>query len=93
MTGLSFEEVNRIKKEFQKEYFFKEPFSAYVNACGISKVGIKDKNAPTDQKDDFCIFVQLRSPLPANLSLPGEYQSVRVLVKVSGEIKFASCVL
>jgi len=27
MTGLSFEEVKRIKKEFQEKYFFKEPFS------------------------------------------------------------------
>jgi len=54
--------------------------------CGISKVGIKDKNAPADQKDDFCISVGLRNPLPPDLSLPSEYQGVRVLVEVVGEI-------
>jgi hypothetical protein len=86
-NGLSFEEVQRIKEEFQKEYFFKEPFSAHVNMCGISKVGIKDKNSPADQKDDFCISVGLRNPLPSDISLPSEYQGVRVLVQVIGEIR------
>lgn len=86
-NGLSFEEVKRIKEEFQKEYWFKEPFSVHVNMCGISKVGINDKNAPVDQKDDFCISVGLRNPLPLDISLPSEYQGVRVFVKVIGEIR------
>jgi len=86
-NGLSFEEVKRIKEEFQKEYFFKEPFSAHVNMCSISKVGIKDKEYSVDQRDDFCISVGLRSPLPPDLSLPSEYQGVRVLVEVIGEIR------
>ena len=85
--GLSFEDVERIKKEFEKEYFFKEPFSAYVDMCGISKVGIKDENAPANQKNDFCISVGLRSPLPPNLVLPEEYKGARVFVRVSGEIR------
>lgn len=86
-NGLSFEEVKRIKEGFQKEYFFKEPFSSYINMCSISKVGIKDKDALTDQKDNFCISVGLRNSLPANLSLPSEYQGVRVFVEVIGEIR------
>ena len=85
--GLPFEDVERIKKEFEKEYFFKEPFSAYVNMCGISRVGIKDKNAPAEQENDFCISVGLRNALPPNLVLPGEYQGVRVLMQLIGEIR------
>ena len=86
-NGLSFEEVKRIKEEFQKEYFFKEPFSAHVNMCGISKVGIKDKKCSADQKNDFCISVGLRSPLPPDLLLPSEYHGVCVFVEVIGEIR------
>ena len=82
--GLPFKDVERIKKEFQEEYFLKEPYSAYVNICGISRVGIKDKNAPTDQEKDFCISVRLRNPLPPDIGLPEEYQGVRVLVEVIG---------
>lgn len=87
MVGLSFEEVTQIKEEFQKEYFLKEPFSVYINMCSISTVGIKDKNAPADQKKYFCICVGLRNPLPSGISLPSEYQGVRVLVEVIGEIR------
>lgn len=85
-NGLSFEEIKRIKEEFQKEYSLKEPFLAHVNTCGISKVGIRDKNAPADQKEDFCISVELRNPLPSDIALPREYQGVRVLIEVIAEI-------
>ena len=85
--GLPFEDVERIKNEFEKEYLFKAPFSAYVNVNSISKVGIKDKNAPAEQKNDFCISVGLRNALPPDLVLPEEYQGVRVFLRVSGEIR------
>lgn len=87
--GIPFEDVERIKKEFQGEYLLRESYSEYVNMCGISTVGIKDKNAPADQEKDFCISVGLRSPLPPDLTLPTEYQGVRILVEVIGEIRFA----
>ena len=85
-NGLSFKEVERIKKEFEREYFFKEPFSPHVNMCSISTVGIKDKNSPVDQRNDFCICIGLRNALPPDISLPSEYQGVRVLEEVIGEI-------
>ena len=85
--GLSFGDIKRIKGEFENEYFFKEPFSAHVNMCGISKIGVLDKNSPTDEKDDLCISVGLREQLPLDLVLPEEYQGVRVLVRVIGEIR------
>jgi len=86
--GLSSEYVNQVKEEFQEEYLFKEPlFSLYVNTCGISKVGIRDKNALIYQQDDFCISVGLRSPLPPDLLIPKEYRGVRVFVRVIDETR------
>jgi len=89
----SIEEVKRTKDEFQEEFgFFREgnPYSEWVNMCGISTVGIKDKNAPDDQKKNFCITVGLRTRhLPAGLSIPQEYHGVRVFVEEIGEIRFA----
>ena len=83
----SLQKVKRIKKQFEKKYFFTKPYLEYVNACGISKVGIQDKTAPIDISGDYCISVRLRKPLPKNLSLPTEYQGVKVFVQVTGEIR------
>lgn len=85
--GLPIEEVRRIKKQFEKEYYFKEPYSRYVNMCGISRVDLQeDENAPEDEKQDLCIMVGLRKRLPKKLALPATYKGVRVYVKVYGEI-------
>ena len=81
------QEVKQIKKQFEQEYFLAQPYSEYVNMCGITKVGIKDKTAPVDTRDDLCIVVGLRKPLPKNLSLPSEYRGVKVFVQVIGEIR------
>ncbi|MBI2121875.1 MAG: hypothetical protein HYT98_02015 [Candidatus Sungbacteria bacterium] len=87
--GLSFQEVERIKKQFERVYFFAAPYSEYVNMCGISKVSIKDKDkiAPIDEQGDFCISVGLCKPLPQGLSLPMKYCGVRVFPQVIGKIK------
>ncbi len=80
-------EVTKIKEKFEEEYFFKAPFLEYVNMCGISAVGLQDKNAPPEEKDTLCISVGLRKPLEGNLWIPDEYQGVRVFVRVIGEIR------
>ncbi|QQG45590.1 MAG: hypothetical protein HYW89_01545 [Candidatus Sungiibacteriota bacterium] len=85
--SLAFQEVERIKKQFEQEYFFAQPYSEYVNMCGIAKIGVRDKIVPIDVAGDFCILVGLRKPLPQNLSLPTEYQGVKVVVGVIGEIR------
>lgn len=66
---LSFKDVERIQEEFQKEYVFPSPWNTYVNMCGISFVGIQDKNARDEDTENFCISVGLRQPLPETLSL------------------------
>ncbi|MDO8495288.1 MAG: hypothetical protein Q7S32_02030 [bacterium] len=85
--GFLFEDVKRINGEFVKEYFFAHPYSNYVNSCGISMVSICDKEASPDTKDDFCLLVGFREPLPGNIPFPTEYQGVRVFTKVIGEIR------
>ena len=84
--GLSGQDMLRIQGEFEKEYRIKEPLSDYRNMCGITRVCMHDKNAPADQKNDFCIYVGLYDTLPENLVLPEEYQGVRVFVNVVGEV-------
>lgn len=84
--GLQFEEVKRIKEEFQRLYVFIKPYSDYTGGCGISKVGICDKAADNSVSEDLCIIVMLREPLPPNLSLPTEYRNVKVFTKIIGKI-------
>lgn len=85
--GLPFREVKLTKKQFEEEYFFAKPWKEFVNSCGISKVGTKDKFAPIDEQGDWCISVGLRKSLPPGLSLPTEYQGVKVFAEVIGEIR------
>lgn len=83
--GKSLEEVQLIKRKF-REVVFMEPFDKYVAGTHLSDVGTEDEKAPADQKDDFCILVLLERPLPPHLSLPNEYEGVRVFVRVSGRV-------
>lgn len=83
--GLKFDEVKRIKEEFQKQYVFIKPYSDYTSGCGISMIKLLDKNAHCDVADDFCIIVFLRELLPKNLSMPTEYQNVKVFTMVAGK--------
>ncbi len=85
--GLSYKDVKRIKEEFEREYFFAQPYSEYVNMCGIGKAGITGQRAPIDSPGDWCIRVGLRKSLPPNLSIPTEYQEVKVITEVTGEIR------
>lgn len=84
--GLSFNEVLERKERFEKAYFFTEPWIKYVNMCGISRVGIKEPDAPLQERDDYCISVGLISPLPPELSLPTTYEGVRICVQIIGPI-------
>jgi len=79
---VSFQEVELVKKAFERE---DEPYWDYIATCGISQVGIKDKNATAAEKDDFCISIGLRCLLPPDIKLPNEYRGVKVLAQVVGE--------
>ncbi len=84
---LKFEEVKRIKEEFQGLYVFIDPYSKYTNGCGISIVGLQDKKADSNTAKDFCIIVFLSKSLPQNLSIPIEYQNVKVFTMVVGKAR------
>lgn len=81
-------EVVLIKEQFIQEYMNKKPWSKYINGVGISKVGLKDPNAPADRKDDLCISVYLLKDPPTSLKLPSQYHGINVYYKVTGEIQF-----
>jgi len=86
------DEIISIKKEFQKEYFLKEPYLQYVNGCGISRLGkvkqedFKLKDGET--LDDLCILVTLSKKAPKEVYLPSEYKGIRVFYEVVGPISF-----
>lgn len=87
--GLSFEDVAKIKGEFEIEYWFCEPWIHYVNGCGISKVGTKDKmRKHVSESENWCMSVYLKKSLPADLFLPDVYKGVRVFVEVGNEVVF-----
>lgn len=81
------EYVKRVKQEFQKEVCFTEPYSEYVNGCGITTIRQHDENVPENEMDDLCISVTLRKALPENLALPSVYKGVKVYSIVVGEIR------
>ncbi len=90
------DQVNKIKEKFVKDYMMKEPYSGYINAVGISDVGLMEwvlggrQGNPTTT-NELCLYVGLRKPLPDSMVLPQVYESLKVYVDpVVGEIRPAS---
>lgn len=92
--GLKRNKLITIKKKFEEKYFLKEPYSNYVNGCGISKLRIAQmiigeeltlKKGET--LEDLCLSVTLEEQPPSDLELPKEYKGVRIFYEVVGKIK------
>ena len=84
---LTFEQVKGIQKAFIQEYMLPVEWRRYVNMCGISTISILNADAPDEEKNNLCLKVGLIKPLPPNMSIPLEYQGVKVFVEIIGEIK------
>jgi hypothetical protein len=74
-----------IQGRFIRQYVRKKPYAPYVNGCGLSKVGLSDRNQAV--KGDFCIIVRLLRPLPRNLKLPSQFEGMKVLARVVGPVR------
>ena len=92
--GLSIDQLKPIKKEFQQKYFFSDPYTQYVNGCGISNLRVrqeikKDQLELRDGEslDDLCLSVMFKTEPPKDLEFPSEYRGVRVFYEVVGEIR------
>ena len=102
MSDGKIEKVTEIKEEFEQIYMFSEPWSEYVNMCGITDRVIAETDwrdgvpgrentrqallAAGENPDELCIRVGLRKPLPEELSLPEIFKGIRVYVILIGEI-------
>lgn len=76
---LSQKEIGQIQKRFEKKYSV---------SCGISKVGIRDKDAPPNQKDDFCLVATFYKKHKLLKKLPKRFEGVRVFVEIVSEFRF-----
>lgn len=92
--GLSMTQLTQIKEEFQRKYFFSEPYSEYVNSCGISNLrvvqNIKKKSfdlRDEESLDDLCLSIMFKKEPPKDLDFPSEYKGLRVFYEVVGDIK------
>lgn len=74
-----------ICEEFIQEYW-KDPYGAYMNTCGISEVWMCCDDASPEETHNLCIFVHLNEAFPSGISLPYMYKDLRVFVHVSGKI-------
>ncbi len=92
--GLSDIQVKQIKEDFEKKYFFSDPYKVYVNGCGISNLEVMQhtRQEKIDLKhgeslEDLCLRVMLRKIPPKDLEFPTEYNGVRVFYQVVGKIR------
>lgn len=75
------------KEKFINKYW-NQKYADYINGVGISRVGTCDKKASEeDEKDDYCIRVLLRKPLPDDMVFPSTYYGVRIFTVLGGEIR------
>lgn len=75
-------QVKRAQKEFQRSFFYSQEYFDFIKSIGISIVGMIDKDASQEDQSDFCLRVELKSPLPSELDLPNEYLGVKVYTHV-----------
>ena len=90
--GHTIDEIKKIKNLYLNE-FKTPPYDKYLNGIGISNLRIRAKLTGEDLKlkegeslDDLCLKVNLKTKLPPPLTLPSDYNDVRVFYDVIGEI-------
>jgi len=92
--GLTIDDVKRVKKEFQKEYWGNPTTAVYINSVGISSVSLMSgrQKEPVDLSegesvDDLCLCVGFERDPPAEMKFPDMYKGVRVFYETIGEIR------
>jgi hypothetical protein len=92
--GFTYKQLRGIQKGFMQRYFLAEPYDQYVNACGISTLGIIQETPGKkmdlgigESLDDLCLDVMFRKEPPVDLEFPSSYEGVRVFYKTIGEIR------
>lgn len=97
------EEVKKAKDGFVNTYMMAEPYSGYINMCGITnrlivewekrdRVGsVEDTRADliarNENPNEPFLSIGLARELPEDLSLPETFEDVKVFVQVIGEIR------
>ena len=61
-------------------------FFGYLAGCGISRVGLWDPEVRGDAAAEYCITVKLLKRLPEDLTIPDEFDGVRVFKTYTGEL-------
>lgn len=61
-------------------------FFGYLTGCGISRVGLWDLGVRGDAAAEYCITVKLRKRLSEDLTIPDEFEGVRVFKTYVGDL-------
>lgn len=83
-SDLSLEDqAKEIKRRFVNEHLGEALSLSLMSSCAITQLGIvRPKETPRNQRDNFCIRIELREPLPSGISFPDDYGGLRVIVDV-----------
>jgi hypothetical protein len=81
---MTHEEARVHAKQFSQQYMLTKPWSDYINGCSARHTGSTPDTAHL--KTDYFIWVGLNAPLPENLVLPDDFDSLPVFTEVIGPI-------
>lgn len=84
---LTLDQLGDIQQAFAQIYMFPIKWHDYVRFCSVTQIGILDRNASDEEKNNFCLRVGILKPLPPDMSIPSEYQGLRIFVEIIKEIK------
>ncbi|MFA6992562.1 MAG: hypothetical protein WC269_04790 [Candidatus Gracilibacteria bacterium] len=79
MSVRDYDKACAIKQEFVELH---DPYVESIHTCGVSKVEVKDPQAPPTEHGDYCISVGITVPLPVGISFPDTYRGMRVFVRL-----------
>ena len=74
--GVSPEQFNTIKANFEQRYLHSKPFSRYVD--GVGRTSLREG----ETLDNLCLDVNLNEQPPETLGFPQEYEGVRVVYHI-----------
>lgn len=80
----TFNAANTAKDSFLRMYFLLEPDAAYLAGIDILKIGSLDSTVPENEKDDYCMVVNLHKGFPYGEILPSQYHGIRVFYRTKG---------
>jgi len=80
---------NPVARRFWEQHLENQPWFGIVKGLVISLAVLVDPSVKEEEKNDVCLVVALEIALPEDVTLPKEFEGLRVFWEVRGPVYLA----